>query len=66
MMEGDIDLERLMEIAKNADMTGKMAATLLRFSKRTSIQIPQWIKDLGHESEANLNDCDLALNTVIG
>jgi Ser/Thr protein kinase RdoA (MazF antagonist) len=65
-MAGVIDLERLMEMAKNADMTGKMAATLHRFSERTSIQIPQWIKDLGHDNEANLNDCDMALNTVIG
>lgn len=66
IMAGVIDLERLMEMAKNADMTGKMAATLHRFSERTSIQIPQWIKDLGHDNEANLNDCDMALNTVIG
>lgn len=66
MMVGDIDLERLMEMAKNEDMAGTMAATLLRFSKRTSIRIPPWIEALGRENEAKLNDCDMALNTVIG
>ncbi|MBN1389257.1 MAG: hypothetical protein JXA22_01300 [Candidatus Thermoplasmatota archaeon] len=66
MMGGDIDLQRLMEIAKNAGMTGNMAATLLRFSRRTSIQIPEWIEALGRDNEANLHDCDLVLNAVIG
>ena len=68
LMDSDLDLKRLKNVASAYGQWETIAAAIYRFSERTSVSIPSDIVQLGreHRSLAEAKEIDMAMNTVLG